>query len=732
MSNNFIPNQDACLPCQNQVKPASNLQIQTQTVYTEGACSKDFIDSALLKYKFGLSYCEGHGTQRWIPSWLLNSAIVDHAPEDLGFPDPCSPNLYYKIIGGNVYGVSYSKDKFGRMKEIERIYLKSARFQDNLIESIDAKKIVNRCNFFKNTTLVQPMADYQTQGQNDVNPVINPNYKMLDVAITDDCKLKAMWQPKMALDAVLPALSGLIKFDPITGTYTDLITPKVNALQAQVNLIIANGTGTGGNNGGGGTGGNTTPPATPTQPASPALAVGYAQGAASNPPGLANGSTIYSCGVPQLTWGVATNAVSYEIREGTTVITSGVAGTSYTLPSVPTIGTHTYSVYGRSSSGIYSTTPFSIGPINVATCGTNNGGGGTGNTGVTGKMYITNAASNDVTVIDLSTNAVQATIPVGTFPKLQPILNLSKTKLFVLNSGSNSVSVIDTNTNSVTATIPVGNGSTAEMVMNETGTRLYVLSTTEQNIYIIDTATNTVKESKSINLSNNTSTTSTVNYLHVNGETNKLYAAQSSGSTGFVFNILVGNLNSELGFGGTLPFFQRPVTNSAGDIMNSVNSTVVNSFSLPIGNNNTSGPASFTGGIQSDLVIDPNGAYVYFTQGTNQLTRLPSRNTNTFESLTALASMNGKVVFGNNNKLFVASSSTDQIATLFSNSNNASLTGVIAVGDNPLTPTIDNATNRLYVTNKGSNSVSVINTSNNTVIATIPVGLQPSSSPVIA
>jgi hypothetical protein len=232
---NYISNDSSCLSCQSSSIPnSSNTQVRTSSVYNEGGCTKEFIDSGLLKYKFGLSYCEGHGTQRWIPSWLLNSDISDTPEGDIGIPDPCVDNMYYQIKGGLVYAVTVDKDKFGRFKEIERIYLKPALIQNSLIQSLDANKIINRSNFFKNTSLVKPFGNYQTQDITDANPILNSNYKVLDIAVTDNAELKAMWQPKFAKDAVLPSLAGILSYDPVTNIVTDLISPKLKALEDRI------------------------------------------------------------------------------------------------------------------------------------------------------------------------------------------------------------------------------------------------------------------------------------------------------------------------------------------------------------------------------------------------------------------------------------------------------------------------------------------------------------------
>jgi YVTN family beta-propeller protein len=79
-----------------------------------------------------------------------------------------------------------------------------------------------------------------------------------------------------------------------------------------------------------------------------------------------------------------------------------------------------------------------------------------------GRAYVANSGSNNVTVIDTTTNTVVgAPIPVGTHPSsvgVDPTVH----RAYVANQGSNNVTVIDTTTNAVIGTpIPVGSAPQA-------------------------------------------------------------------------------------------------------------------------------------------------------------------------------------------------------------------------------------------------------------------------------
>jgi YVTN family beta-propeller protein len=106
------------------------------------------------------------------------------------------------------------------------------------------------------------------------------------------------------------------------------------------------------------------------------------------------------------------------------------------------------------------------------------------------RAYVTNAGSNSVSVVDIATNTVVATVPVGRNPVYSAVTP-DGTKAYVANSGANSVSVIDTATNTVVATLTVGMNP-ATVAITPDGTKAYVINTGANSVSVIDTATNIV------------------------------------------------------------------------------------------------------------------------------------------------------------------------------------------------------------------------------------------------
>ena len=102
--------------------------------------------------------------------------------------------------------------------------------------------------------------------------------------------------------------------------------------------------------------------------------------------------------------------------------------------------------------------------------------------------YVADANNNAVSVIDLATDAITATIPVGLFPDSLTVTPDGRA-VYVANSSSESVSVIDTATDTVTATVPIAGGPAQVANYPDGGS---VFATTGDGVSVINTETNTV------------------------------------------------------------------------------------------------------------------------------------------------------------------------------------------------------------------------------------------------
>jgi gliding motility-associated-like protein len=116
----------------------------------------------------------------------------------------------------------------------------------------------------------------------------------------------------------------------------------------------------------------------------------------------------------------------------------------------------------------------------------------------TGFGYITNAGSNNVSVIDISTNSVVATVPVGSNP-IGVAISPDGQRVYVSNKGSKSVSVINTSNNTVASAITVGN-SPIGLGVSPDGSKVYIANSGDGTISIINTATNAVSATIAVGL----------------------------------------------------------------------------------------------------------------------------------------------------------------------------------------------------------------------------------------
>jgi len=110
------------------------------------------------------------------------------------------------------------------------------------------------------------------------------------------------------------------------------------------------------------------------------------------------------------------------------------------------------------------------------------------------KVYMT-WSDGTVSVTDVGTNTVIASVPVGIGPRGVAVSPDGK-NVYVTNNGNysvpgNTISVIDTATNKVTATVNVGEAPEAIAVAPD-GSKVYVTNSVSNSVSVIDIATNTV------------------------------------------------------------------------------------------------------------------------------------------------------------------------------------------------------------------------------------------------
>lgn len=109
-------------------------------------------------------------------------------------------------------------------------------------------------------------------------------------------------------------------------------------------------------------------------------------------------------------------------------------------------------------------------------------------------VYVTNEDSNNVSVINRQSGEIVATIMVGKKPRgIAVSQGRERPKVYVANSGSNSISVIDPTTNKVEVEIPIRFGREPEGMavfrISQEKELIFVTNYSSNNISVVDTST---------------------------------------------------------------------------------------------------------------------------------------------------------------------------------------------------------------------------------------------------
>ena len=147
----------------------------------------------------------------------------------------------------------------------------------------------------------------------------------------------------------------------------------------------------------------------------------------------------------------------------------------------------------------------------------------------------TGPGPSDVVVFDVETGAIVARIPVEVNPYAL-VLTPDGQRLFVSNWASQSVSVIDTATNTVIRTLHVGMNPN-DMKLAKDG-RLFVACSNDNTVYAIDSRTLEVTERLSTTLTPLAPEGSTPDALAIDDERKLLYIANADNNSVAVVNIV--------------------------------------------------------------------------------------------------------------------------------------------------------------------------------------------------
>jgi YVTN family beta-propeller protein len=148
-------------------------------------------------------------------------------------------------------------------------------------------------------------------------------------------------------------------------------------------------------------------------------------------------------------------------------------------------------------------------------------------------IYVCNAASNTISVIDGTTNTLNDTIFVGQNFPLTIALDALTERLYVGAAYSNKIKEIDTVTNNVIGTIPLEN-VTLSMVSDQFG-HLFVTKQFSEKIATIDAESHKVKENSY--KFGNKGLADDLSAMTFNPLTHKLFVVKNSNNTVYVFDV---------------------------------------------------------------------------------------------------------------------------------------------------------------------------------------------------
>lgn len=289
------------------------------------------------------------------------------------------------------------------------------------------------------------------------------------------------------------------------------------------------------------------------------------------------------------------------------------------------------------------------------------------------KAYVVNQFENTVSVVDVATNAIVTSIPVGTFPT-SIALNSSGTRAYVTNNGG-TVSVVDTTNNSVITTIKVGS-SPMNVKINPSGTRIYISNSNDDTVSVVDTSNNTTVATVAVGNKPFGVTVNPLNsFVYVTNSTSNSVSVIDTRTNSVVHTISVGKTpyNVASNQSGTRIYVANFDDNTVSVIDTSSNS-IVNT--IKVGNN------------PLDLVVNSLGTLVY-----------------------------------------VINWAEHTVSVIDANSYNILNTIPVGAG-NPRNITINSSGTRVYVTKTGNSDdgISVIDTSTNKVLSSISskIGSYPS------
>jgi YVTN family beta-propeller protein len=318
----------------------------------------------------------------------------------------------------------------------------------------------------------------------------------------------------------------------------------------------------------------------------------------------------------------------------------------------------------------------------------------------TGKVYVVNQGSNNVTVIDPTTNRT-VNVPVGAAPVALAVNSPANT-IYVSNGDAGSVTIIDGATNR-TATVITGNGAGA-IAVNPVTNKIYVANGLANTVTVIDGST---QHTTNIGVGRRPVA------IAINSATNKIYVADYAA-------VDVSAINGADNSVTRIPVGTAPQAIAVNETTNHIYVANYGSSSVSVidGVTNASTPVSVPATPFALAIDSVRNKIVVASVTVNQATILDGA---TLATTTVDAGLNPFALDVDPLRANVYIVDRTHFGTVTVLNDVSAATSSAGVGSTPSAVAVDSAGNRIYVANSDSNNVSVLTGGPSAALEFVPV-----------
>lgn len=365
-------------------------------------------------------------------------------------------------------------------------------------------------------------------------------------------------------------------------------------------------------------------------------------------------------------------------------------------------------------------------------------------------VFVANRGSDYITVLDAVGDTAVATVTVGGAPVGVAVHRMNH-RAYVASQGTNTLTVVDGSTFSVVTTISLGE-SPAGVAVDEFEGRVYVALPMADEVAVINAATNTVETTVTVGtgpswlgadapnslLYVSNTTDGTVSVIDTQGpdviETLTVGTApQGIGIDDIAGRAYVATADGIVVLDGTNVNDTIALANgdyrgvTAGDSPNRVyvaDATLGQVIAIDGSSFNIVGTVAVTSTPNGIAISDDEGR-IYVADPVDHAITVVESNMGGIENTHQfIGGPRDVAVHSTSGLVYIVNELSDNVSVMDATSH-AFVNGPIAVGDAPVGLAVNEATDRLYVTNSSDGTVSIINTQTGGTVSTPNVGTTP-------